>query len=193
MKIRRVCLFCGSQRGNRPVFVDAAKDLARALIEREIGLVYGGGGIGLMGVVADALLDAGLEVIGVIPHGLKVREVEHPRVPDMRVTGDMHERKALMHELSDAIVTLPGGMGTFDELFESLTWSQLGYSGQAHRSPRCRGLLLTLSRAGRAKPISEGFVRPENRELYECFADPGKLLDTFLAREPRVGPDWQRG
>src|ERR1043165_174167 len=135
---RRVCVFCGSSPGARPEYRQAAEAMGRLLASRRIGLVYGGGNVGLMGLLADAALSAGGEVIGVIPRHLDAREVAHRGLPDLRVVASMHERKALMADLSDAFIALPGGLGTLEEMFEILTWAQLGL----HRKP-C-GLLNVL-------------------------------------------------
>jgi uncharacterized protein (TIGR00730 family) len=122
----RVCVFCGSNRGAAPSYAAAATELGTALAAKGIGLVYGGGHVGLMGAVADAALAGGGEVIGVMPEALVAKEVAHAGLSDLRVTGSMHERKELMADLADGFVALPGGLGTFDELCEILTWGQLG-------------------------------------------------------------------
>jgi uncharacterized protein (TIGR00730 family) len=124
--VQRVCVFCGASSGRRAAYAEAARAFGATLAGRGLGLVYGGGRVGLMGAVADGALGAGGEVIGVIPKELVDRELAHSGVADMRVVGSLHERKALMAELSDAFVALPGGFGTLDELMEQLTWSQLG-------------------------------------------------------------------
>src|SRR5262249_20375161 len=124
--MKRLCVFCGSRSGASPVFADAARGLGELLVRRGCGLVFGGGHVGLMGVIADAVLQRGGEAIGVIPQGLVDRELAHPRCTQMHITQSMHERKALMAKLSDGFAALPGGYGTFDETFEMLTWSQLG-------------------------------------------------------------------
>ena len=125
--MQRICVFCGSKTGDDPRYVELAAELGRLMTKRGIGLVFGGGSVGLMGVVADAVLDAGGEVIGVIPERLATIELLHSRVSDMRVVDGMHARKALMAELSDGFIALPGGLGTFEELFEVVTWSQLRF------------------------------------------------------------------
>jgi uncharacterized protein (TIGR00730 family) len=129
--MKRILVFCGSSPGRRPEYVAAAAELGRLLAERGLGLVYGGASVGLMGAVADAALGSGGEVIGVIPRRLVESEIAHAGLSDLRVVETMHERKALMAELSDAVIALPGGTGTLDELFEMVTWSQLGL----HRKP----------------------------------------------------------
>jgi uncharacterized protein (TIGR00730 family) len=124
--LRRVCVFCGSKHGVRHEYTEAARAMGTALVAAGIDLVYGGGRIGLMGEVADAVLAASGEVIGIIPEHMSDREIAHDGVTDLRIVGSMHERKALMYELSDAFIALPGGLGTLDELFETLTWAQIG-------------------------------------------------------------------
>jgi len=154
-----------------------------------MGVVFGGGSIGLMGVVADAALAAGGEVVGVIPHALAARELAHRGVADMRVVPDMHARKALMAELSDGFIALPGGLGTFEELFEIATWGQLGI----HRKP-----VGVLNVAGYYDPlvalldhaVREGFVSAGNRDLVAVAETPEPLLEKLLRRRPPEGPEW---
>lgn len=122
----RLCVFCGSRFGSRPVYEEAARTLGQTLARQRIGLVYGGASVGIMGALADAALAAGGEVIGVIPRGVFTREIAHAGLTKLHVVGSMHERKALMAEQSDAFLALPGGLGTYDELFEILTWRQIG-------------------------------------------------------------------
>ncbi len=174
--MRRVCVFCGSNHGARPSYTSAAQALAAALVRRGIGLVYGGGGVGLMGVLADSVLAAGGEVIGVIPDALVAKEVAHKNLSDLRVVGSMHERKASMAELADAFIALPGGYGTLEEFCEVITWAQLGL----HRKP-CGllnidaffdPLLAFLDHA-----VAEEFVRPAHRALVLEARDPEQLLD----------------
>jgi uncharacterized protein (TIGR00730 family) len=187
--VRRVCVFCGSSRGHDPRYAGQAAALARELASRGIGVVFGGGSIGLMGVLADHALAAGGSVTGVIPHGLAARELAHRGVADMRVVPTMHARKALMAELADGFVALPGGLGTLDELFEIVTWSQLGI----HRKP-----VGVLNVAGYYDPlvalldhaVAGGFVSPENRGLVVVEDDPASLLDRMAAHEPPPAPAW---
>jgi len=173
--LKRICVFCGANAGSRAAYTTAARDLASLMAGQKIGLVYGGGNVGLMGIIADAMLDAGSEVIGVIPASLVAKEVAHYGVTELRVVQTMHERKALMSDLSDAFIAMPGGFGTLDEFFEILTWSQLGF----HRKP-CGllniagyydGLLKMLDHA-----VAEGFLRPENRKLVIDETDSSRLL-----------------
>jgi len=178
--LRRVCVFCGSKHGARPEYAEAAGAMAAALVQSGIDLVYGGGRVGLMGVVADAVLAAGGEVIGVIPDHMSDREIAHFGLTELRIVGSMHERKALMYELSDGFVALPGGLGTLEELFEITTWSQLGL----HAKPT--GL---LDVAGFYAPlvefldrlVTEGFVSERHRRLLRVAADPAGLLERLAA------------
>ena len=184
--LRRVCVFSGSSFGARPAYAEASRALAHELVARGIGLVYGGGSVGLMGVVADAVLAAGGEVIGVIPRALATKEIAHQGLADLRVVGSMHERKALMAELADGFVALPGGFGTFDELFEAITWAQLGL----HVKP-----IAVLDVAEYFAPFlalveratEERFVRPEHRALLISDADPARVLDRMAAFRPVGG------
>jgi uncharacterized protein (TIGR00730 family) len=184
--MRRLCVFCGSSAGDRPEYAEAARTFARLLAGNGLGLVYGGGHVGLMGVLADAVLEAGGEVIGVIPQALVDRELAHSGLTELRVVDTMHQRKALMADLSDAFAALPGGYGTLDELFEILTWAQLGI----HAKPI--GLLnvgaffdplLTWVRHA----CAEGFIRQQDLDMMKVAADATALLDA-LALPPRVPP-----
>ncbi len=189
--MRRVCVFCGSSAGARPEYEAAARGLGRILAERGVGLVYGGASVGLMGAVADSALAAGGEVVGVMPRALVEKEVAHAGLPDLRVVGTMHERKALMAELSDAFVALPGGLGTFEELFEVWTWAQLGL----HRKP-----VALLDVAGFYAPLAafldraaaERFVRPEHRGMLLVGDDAAGLLDRLAAYQPPAVDKWIR-
>lgn len=187
--MRCVCIFCGSNNGARTVYVDAARAMGAALARRRIGLVYGGGRVGLMGVVADAVMAGGGEVIGVIPEALVAKEVAHEGLPDLRVVGSMHERKALMAELADAFVALPGGYGTLEEFCEVVTWAQLGL----HRKP-C-GLLNVGGFYDRLlalfdHAVAEHFVRPAHRSLVLEEHDPEHLLDLLASYRPPALEKW---
>ena len=187
--MRRVCVFCGSRVGIDDCYRAAAVELGQLLVRSNLGLVYGGGSVGLMGVIADAVLDAGGDVIGVIPESLATEELLHPRVPDMRVVPTMHARKALMAELSEAFIAMPGGFGTFEEFFEVVTWSQL------HLHQKLTGL---LNVGGFYDPlvrlvdhaVQEGFIKPKHRELLSVEERPGVLLRR-LSRESVIDePKW---
>jgi uncharacterized protein (TIGR00730 family) len=173
--IKRLCVFCGANAGSRPVFAQAAKDLGALLARRNIGVVYGGGNIGLMGALADAALAHGGEVIGVIPKSLMERELAHTGVSELHVVSTMHERKALMADLSDAFIALPGGFGTLDEFFEILTWAQLGIHSKPCGVLNVDGyfdsLLAFLDRA-----VQEGLLQQQNRNLFTVARDPSELI-----------------
>ena len=184
----RVCVFCGSSAGARPEYAEAARDLALELARRRLGLVYGGGGVGIMGVLADAALAAGVEVIGVIPRRLASRELAHPGLSELRLVDSMHERKATMAALADGFIALPGGLGTLEEMLEILTWAQLGIHTKPVAALNTAGYWDHLIRMfGHA--IAEEFVRREYAALL-LFADtPAELLDRMLAWRP---PDLPR-
>jgi len=187
--MKRVCVFTGSSGGARPEYRDAADALGRLLAERGIGVVYGGARVGLMGTLADAALAAGGEVVGVIPAALVAKEVAHSGLTDLRVVESMHERKALMSDLADAFIAMPGGWGTLEEFFEVLTWAQLGL----HRKP-C-GLLNVHGYFDRllsflAHTVAEGFVRPEYTAMIALAATPEELLDRLASSTPPVVEKW---
>jgi len=170
--------------GGSVAYAEAARRLGTCLADRRVTLVYGGGGLGLMGALADAVLAGGGQVIGVIPRALEARELAHPHIQDMRVVPDMHSRKALMADLSDAVMALPGGFGTFDELLEVLTWAQLGFHskpiGLANVGGYFDPLIRTLDHA-----VAEGFARDAARGLVEVDDDPARLLDRLGQRLAR--------
>jgi uncharacterized protein (TIGR00730 family) len=188
--VERICVFCGASPGARREYADATRGLARLLTAEGIGVVYGGGGVGLMGALADAVIAEGGELTGVIPRALVDREIAHRDVMDMRVVGSMHERKALMAELSDAFVALPGGIGTLEELFEVYTWAQLGL----HQKP-CALLNVEGYYDGiadfLAHAVAERFVREETRELLMVESDAATVVERLQTFEPRaVVPKW---
>ena len=189
--IKRVLVFCGSSPGARPEYAESATALGRLLAQRDLGLVYGGARVGLMGAVADGALAAGGEVIGVIPRMLVEHEIAHTGLSDLRKVATMHERKALMAELSDAVIALPGGTGTLDELFELFTWSQLGL----HRMPIG---LLDVARywqpllAMLDHMVSERLLRAEHRKTLLVDTDPAALLDTLAAYRHEAVDKWVR-
>jgi len=187
--MKAVCLFCGSNKGNRPEYIAAAAQFGRTLAEQGITLVYGAGNVGLMGVAADAALAAGGKVIGVIPEFLKAKEVAHLGLTELYVTETMHQRKAMMAELADGFVALPGGFGTFDELFEILTWAQLSVHDKPVGLLDVAGFyqpLLALARHA----VAEGFVPASNMELFSHAPDTAQLLDAMRAYQPRQTLKW---
>jgi len=185
-KIRRVCVFCGSNVGNDSAYRDAAQALGEEIVRRGWGLVYGGGRVGLMGVLADAALARGGEVVGVIPEMLATKELLHTGATQMHLAPTMHARKALMEELADAFVALPGGFGTFEELLETITWAQLGLHGKPIGLLNVRGFYDALI-AVFDHAIGEGFIREKHRGLVVAAPTAAELLDRLATHEmPRV-------
>ena len=182
--MKRICVFCGSREGSRTRYREAARRLGALVCEHGLGLVYGGGRIGLMGLIADEVLSRGGEVIGVIPDFLAEPEVAHGGLTELRVVRTMHERKAMMAELADGFIALPGGYGTLEEFFEILTWAQLGL----HDKP-----CALLNVAGYFDPLlalvdhalGEGFVRPHHRPLMLDDDDPERLLERMAKHRPQ--------
>lgn len=189
--MKRIAVFCGSNKGTRPAYTEAAERLGELLAREKIELVYGGGMVGLMGVVADAALRHGGHVIGVIPQSLVIKEVVHEKLPDLRVVKNMHERKALIAELADGFIALPGGYGTYEEFCEVLAWSQLGYHkkpfGLLDAAGFYRGLLEFFDHATR-----EGFIRPQHRELVIVEDNAEKLLERLKKFQPPTEVKWIR-
>jgi uncharacterized protein (TIGR00730 family) len=174
--MKRVCVFCGSSTGDDPVYAAEARLLGDGLARNGVGLVFGGGHIGLMGVLADSALDAGGEVIGVIPQALVDRELAHPRLTELRIVDSMHERKALMAQLADGFVALPGGFGTADEWFEMLTWTQLRIQHKPIGILNTRGFFDPLL-AWIDLAIKEGFVQQKHRALFFVEENAANLLN----------------
>jgi hypothetical protein len=187
--LRSVCVYAGSSIGRRPAYAEAARTLGRLLAARRVTVVYGGGAIGLMGVLADAALEAGGEVIGVIPRALRRREVGHEGLTELRVVESMHERKLAMAELADAFIALPGGIGTLEELIEAHTWTQLGI----HEKPCSvldvdgyyRPLIALLDHA-----VEEGFLAADHRRILLEDDDPESLLDRLERWRPPPVEHW---
>ena len=187
--MRRICVFCGANDGSRPIYREQAEALGALLVREKIGLVYGGSNVGLMGLVADTVLAGGGETIGVIPQALVDKEVAHRGLSDLRIVNSMHERKAMMMDLSDGFIALPGGYGTFDELCEVLSWAQLGL----HQKPI--GILniegyydLFVKMLNHA--AAERFLRPEHREMLLEATTPEQILAAMRAYVPRQVKKW---
>lgn len=187
--IRNICVYCGSNPGKRPEYREGAVNLAEALVNEDIGLVYGGGSVGLMGILADAVLERGGKVTGVIPEDLVRREVGHEGLTELRVVDSMHERKATMSELSDGYIAMPGGLGTLEELFEMLTWAQLGI----HRKPVAAlnidgyyDQLVSFLDHG----VEQGFIKAPHRNMLMVEEDPADLLSQFASYEPPSVRKW---
>jgi uncharacterized protein (TIGR00730 family) len=187
--MRRICVFCGSSLGKSPAYGAAARKLGQVLAKRGLGLVYGGAKVGLMGEVAESVLAVKGEVIGVIPRPLANKELAHRGLSDLRVVDSMHQRKAVMAELSDGFIALPGGMGTFEEFFEITTWAQLGMHSKpcgllniAHYYDR---LIEFLDQA-----MQECFIKPAHRALMMVASDADSLLDQFENHRPALVDKW---
>jgi len=178
--MKSVCVYCGSNSGARPEYSDAAKAMGETIAGRGLTLVYGGGAVGLMGLVADAALEAGGKVVGVIPEFLAIKEVAHPNLSEMHVVESMHARKAMMAHLSGGFIAMPGGIGTMEELFEIWTWSQLGHHkapvGLLNAGGYFDGLIAFLDRM-----TDDGFVAKNHRAMLQINDDPDALLDAFAA------------
>jgi uncharacterized protein (TIGR00730 family) len=189
MRFQRLCVFCGSSMGARAEYRAAAETLGQMFVERGIELVYGGGNIGLMGVLADKVLARGGHAIGVIPESLMAKEVGHLGLTELRVVGSMHERKAVMSDLSDGFIALPGGFGTIEEFCEVVTWSQLGIQskpcGLLNVENYFAPLLELFDQA-----VRERFLREENRRLVLDDIDPVRLLEKMATFEPEPVPKW---
>ena len=186
---KRICVFCGSSSGARESYAAAAASLARHLVAHVISIVYGGGKVGLMGTLADAALEAGGEIIGVIPRSLVDKEISHPRLSDLRVVSSMHERKARMAELSDGFIALPGGYGTFEEFCEVLTWTQLGMQRKPCGILNVEGyydqLLALFDHAEK-----ERFLKPVHRRIVLSDSRPESLIKLLLENEPPLVDKW---
>lgn len=181
--IKSVCVYCGANPGNNPDYVKEALELGKLLAKNNINLIYGGASIGVMGAIADSVIEHGGNVTGIIPHGLFQREVAHNGISKLLVVDSMHERKALLANLSDALITLPGGYGTFEELFEMITWNQIGI----HQKP-----IYILNTAGFYNPfqafidnvIKNGFIRDTVKQPYQILETPDAIIDALSKFEP---------
>jgi uncharacterized protein (TIGR00730 family) len=187
--VKRICVFAGSSPGANDAYRKAAVELGEALAERDIEMVYGGGCVGLMGVLADAALARGGRVIGVIPHTLLVREVGHRALTELHVVDSMHERKAMMAELSEGFIALPGGFGTLEEMFEILTWAQLGLHGHPCGLLNVEGYFDSLL-AFLDHSVEQAFLRDAHRAMLLVDDSPRSLLDRFAAYRAPVVAKW---
>lgn len=188
--MNRICVFCGSSEGTRPAYAEAARAVGMELARRGLGLVYGGGSVGLMGVLADTVLAQGGEVVGVIPRGLAGKELAHAGLTELRVVESMHERKATMASLADAFLALPGGLGTLEETLEILTWVQLGIHDKPVGVVNVEGYFDPLLKL-LANAVGEGFLARDYLALLQFDDTPGALLDRFAAwRPPLVRRAW---
>ncbi|MDQ4045263.1 MAG: TIGR00730 family Rossman fold protein [Chloroflexota bacterium] len=189
--MKSVCVFCASSIGTDPAFIDTTRLLGEAIATRGLCLVYGGGRVGLMGVLADTVLAADGDVIGVIPRSLQEREIAHSGLTELHVTESMHARKALMEQLADGFVALPGGFGTLDEFCEIVTWAQLGYHTKPIGLVDVNGYFATLL-AFVDHAVEAGFIRPDHRQMLLEAETPGDLLDAMAVWRPTVPPKWTR-
>lgn len=189
IELRHVCVYCGSSPGADPAYAEMAVALGRELVRRDIGLVYGGGAVGLMGILADSVLAAGGHVIGIIPEFLHSREIHHEGVSDLRIVSSMHERKSLMADSADAFVALPGGIGTFEELFEALTWTQLGVHdkpiGLLDVADFWTPLIALVDRA-----VKDKFLKPDAAAALMYATSPAGILDGFADFVPPDRNKW---
>ena len=187
--MRSVCVYCGSNSGNDPAFGEATRALANLLVARGIRIIYGGAALGLMGLLADTAMKAGGEVVGVLPQGLKDREIGHPGLTELHLVASMHERKAMMAELSEGFIALPGGIGTLEELIEIYTWGQLGL----HRKPlgmlNVNGYYDALG-AFLDHAVDSGFLHPQQRAVMRMEADPERLLEALGEPVPEPAVKW---
>lgn len=187
--IKKLCVYCGSSTGSNNEFAEGARELARTLLENNIELVYGGASIGMMGVLADAVLNGGGKVTGIIPEDLMSKEVAHSKITELRVVASMHERKALMADISDGFVALPGGIGTIEEIFEIFTWAQLGF----HRKPvgflNINGYFDPLIRF-LDQAVEEQFFSPLHRSILIVEREPDILLQKFSTYVSPVTKKW---
>lgn len=187
--LNRICVYCGSSPGRREQYIKSAKQLAKLFAQKDIELVYGGASVGIMGAMADTILEENGKVTGVIPEDLVEKEVAHDDLTNLIISSSMHERKAQMAQLSDGFIALPGGLGTVEELFEMLTWGQLDF----HRKPI--GILNVCNyydylSAFLDHAVSEEFVKKEHRKLLITENNPGKLLSKFEQYTPDVTDKW---
>ncbi len=188
-RIARICVYCGSSKGARPIYRETAAELGKELAKRGIGLVYGGAQIGVMGAVAEGARSAGGDVIGVIPETLMIKEVAHTGLSDLRVVPTMHDRKAMMAELADGFVALPGGCGTFEELFEVITWAQLGIHGKPCAILNIEGYFAPLI-AMLDQGVRERFIRPDHRALLLVHTTIPEMLEAMESYRSTPTEKW---
>lgn len=187
--MKNICVYCGSSPGRLEAYADGARALAQALVARDIGLVYGGASIGLMGLIADTVLQLGGRAVGVIPQALARKEVAHKGLTELHITHTMHERKTLMAELSDGFIAMPGGIGTFEELFEIWTWAQLGIHAKPVGLLNVAGYFDALT-TFLDHATQEQFLKPQHRSVLIVEPEPVALLDRFAAYQPPEIQKW---
>ena len=187
--MKAVCVFCGSSSGAKPAYQVVAQELGAHIANRELTLVYGGGDVGLMGTVADAAMKAGGRVIGVIPKSLADKEVAHRGISELHVVDSMHQRKAMMANLADAFIAMPGGFGTLEEFCEIVTWSQLGFHQKPCGILNVEGYFDALLQQF-DRGVDDSFIRSEHREIVVSATDPDRLLDQLAATQVRTLDKW---
>ena len=187
--MKNICVYCGSSSGRLEIYADGARALARALVAKDLGLVYGGASIGLMGLIADTVLQLGGRVVGVIPEALARKEVAHHGLTELHITQSMHERKTRMAELSDGFIAMPGGIGTFEEIFEIWTWAQLGIHAKPCGLLNVAGYFDALT-TFLDHATQEQFLKPQHRSVLIVEQEPVALLDRFAAYQPPSVQKW---
>ena len=185
--MKSIVVYCGSRKGNRPAYAEAAQILGKTLADKNIRLVYGGGNVGLMGITADSTMQHGGEVLGIIPEFLNQLEVGHNGITELRVVENMHQRKLMMHEESDGIITLPGGFGTMEEIFEMLTWGQLGMHQKPIGVLNVEGYYDDLI-AQADRMVTDDFLSTRNREMLIVESDPIRLIELLVNYVPSPNP-----
>lgn len=189
MTLENICVYCGSNAGRQPVYAEAARAFGHELARRGLGLVYGGSSAGIMGILANAVLEQGGRVIGVIPEALVKKELAHNNLTEQHIVASMHERKTMMAEKADGFVALPGGVGTLEEIFETWTWAQLGFHAKPCGLLNIAGYFDALT-AFLDHTVDEAFMRPQHRAMLAVESDAGRLLDRFAHYEPPTVSKW---
>ncbi len=187
--MKNICVYCGANPGRQEAYSGAARDLAKALVDRDVGLVYGGASVGIMGLIADSVLQLGGRVVGVMPEALVRKEIAHKRLTELHVTQSMHERKNLMAELSDGFIAMPGGIGTLEEIFEIWTWAQLGFHAKPCGLLNVAGYFDSLT-TFLDHAVTEQFVKKPHRSMLIVDHEPEALLDRFAKYEPPSVQKW---
>ena len=187
--MKRICVYCGSNPGKSPEFLESARSLARELVQREICLVYGGASVGIMGEIADTVLAGGGEVIGVIPQALVDKEVSHAGLTELKIVDSMHERKEIMADISAGFIALPGGLGTIEEIFEVLTWAQLGFHKKPCALLNVKGYYDKLTQFLN-HAVAEGFIANTHREMLLVEEEPHRLLEIMAAYSAPAVDKW---
>lgn len=187
--MKNICVYCGSNPGRVEAYADGARALAKALVARDLGLVYGGASVGIMGLIADSVLQLGGRAVGVIPEALKRKEIEHKGLTELHVTSSMHARKTLMADLSDGFIALPGGVGTLEEIFEIWTWAQLGFHAKPCGLLNVAGYYDALT-TFLDHTVAEQFVKPAHRATLMVEHTPDTLLERFASYQPPTVHKW---